>query len=199
MGIRNLGQPLLAAVTGAVVFALPLQAASLGLGAGISSYHNKNTGSVLPISFAPRIERYEFGLTLFGRQYVDPLGGGNSPLKVDLAPKQYVLTFSRRWVLRREHRLQPYLGFGFAWFSGHPCDGEPDLPAPAPKGSTPETCNYLLGTRLNFTEQFGLRVPLDANRDWHIEASWRHFSNGGLDKLNRGQNALQVVLRRHLP
>jgi hypothetical protein len=181
------------------MFALPLQAASVGFGAGIASYHNKKTGSVLPLSFAPRSERYEFGLTYFERQYVDPQGAGSSPLKVDLAPQQVVATFSRRWVLRRDHRLQPFLGFGFAWFSGRSCDGEPDLPPPAPKGSTPETCNYLLGTQLNFTEQFGLRIPLDAQRSWHIEASWRHFSNGGIDKLNRGQNALQVVLRRQLP
>jgi hypothetical protein len=193
---KNLSKPCLLAILGLAASALPLHAATVGLGVGISSYHNKDTGTVVPISFAPRSERYEFGLTWFGRQYQTPTG--TPQLKVDLAPSQYVATVSRRWVLFREHRVQPLLAFGFAWFSAHPCDGEPDLPPPAPRGSTPATCNYLLGSHFNFTEQFGVRLPLDAKRDWHLEVTGRHFSNGGLNKLNRGDNALQLMVQRKL-
>jgi hypothetical protein len=199
MGTTNLGRLLLVSAAGVSALAPTLQAASFSLGAGIGNYHNHNTGWVLPFSFAPRTERYEFGVTLIDRQNMGPLGGGGGPLKVDLAPTQVIATFSRRWVLQRDHRVQPVLGFGVAYFSGHPCPGKPALPPPAPPYNEPDTCNYLLGSRLNFTEQFGLRLPLDARRHWDLEASWRHFSNGGLNQLNRGQNALQIELRRQLP
>lgn len=200
MGIRDLGRPLLLAASGAAVCAASAQAATVGAGTGIASYHNHNTGWVLPIVYAPRSERYEWGLTWFSRQYQTPRGGsGPQDLKVNLAPGQFVATVSRRWVLRREHRLQPLLAFGIAYLSAQPCSGEPDLPPPAPKGSVPVACNYLLGTHFNFTEQVGVRIPLTAQRNWHLEVTGRHFSNGGLDKLNRGQNALQAVLTRQLP
>jgi hypothetical protein len=192
-------RPLLVAAAGMLVAAQTTQAASIGIGTGIAAYHNQATGWVMPVTYAPGTERYEFGLTWLSRQYQTPPGGsGAQDLKVNLAPGQFVATFSRRWVLLREHRVQPLLAFGFAYLSARPCDGEPELPGPAPRGSVPVACNYLLGTHLNFTEQGGVRIALNESRDWHLEITARHMSNGGLAKLNRGQNVLQAILRWQL-
>jgi len=192
-------RPWLISALGMIVVGPVAQAASLGAGAGIASYHNQVTGTVVPLTFAPKSERYELGLTWYSRQYQTPPGGsGAQNLKTNLVPGQLVATFARRWLFLRDHRVQPLLAFGFAYLSATPCSGEPDLPPPAPKGSVPVACNYLLGTHLNFTEQGGVRIGLGERRDYHLEITARHISNGGLDKLNRGQNALQVVLNRQL-
>ncbi len=92
-------------------------------------------------------------------------------LRATLADPNWAFELSRRWTLLQRGGVQLFFGFGFAYKT--------------------ET-DALNGSRWNFAEQFGWRIPQAAGQG-QLEFAQRHISNAGLKQPNKGQDFITLA------
>ena len=133
----------------------------LGLG-GTYHFWGTTDGVVLPLTVSWDRNRYEVAVfRMATRQTL----ASDSTAEREIDP-YWGVSASRRWVLLERGPVRGYFGFGLAYRS---------------------QSDVLTATRWDFASQLGLRVNLPRNGS-AFEFTLRHWSNGGIQQPNRGQD-----------
>jgi hypothetical protein len=148
------------------------QSCEVQVGLGGTYHYWGTTGSlVLPVSLTWSDNRYELAAFRFTDQQLLPFPGTHRERL--MADPYWGASLSRRWRLFDYGPVQGYFGFGLAGRS---------------------ESDELSATRWDFAEQLGLRFHLPGN---HVigEVTMRHWSNGGIQLPNHGQDFATVTFR----
>jgi hypothetical protein len=141
----------------------------LGIGGTYHSWHNTG-GVVLPLTLSWNRNRYEFGLFRFASNQVatDAESQGHH-----LAAPYWGASVSRRWEILKVGPVRTYFGFGLSYKTSE---------------------DVLSATNWNFAEQLAFRVDPESVPAI-FELSFRHWSNGGVESPNRGQDFAMLMVR----
>jgi hypothetical protein len=142
------------------------------IGLGDTYHYWATTGSlVLPVSVTWSDNRYELaGFRFTSQQWLTRPGARDGR---HMANPYWGASLSRRWQLFNGGPVQGYFGFGLA-------------------GRTES--DVLSVTRWDFASQLGLRFRLPGNRVIG-EVTMRHWSNGGIQLPNHGQDFATATIR----
>ena len=141
----------------------------LGVGGTYHAMQGTN-GVVIPLTVSWNRSRWEFGLFHFSEQTSDD----NRLHTQNLVARPYWGTsLSRRWKFFERGPIRAIFGFGLSYRT------ETDI---------------LSATHWNFSSQFGLRFQ-SPGFPAILELSARHWSNGGVETPNRGQDFTILTVR----
>jgi len=144
----------------------------LQVGLGGTYHFWASTGSlVLPVSVTWDENRYEFGAFRFTTQQLLRIPGTGEARQ--LAHPYWGASLSRRWHLFEVGPVQGYCGFGLALRT------ESDV---------------LSASKWDFASQVGFRFHLIGDRALG-EVTMRHWSNGGIQLPNHGEDFATVTIR----
>jgi len=148
------------------------QTCEVQVGLGGTYHYWGTTGSlVLPVSLTWSDNRYELAAFRFTSDQLLPFPGTHRERRI--ADPYWGASISRRWRLFDHGAVQGYFGFGLAGRS---------------------ESDDLSVTRWDFAEQLGLRFHLPGDRVVG-EVTLRHWSNGGIQLPNHGQDFATVTFR----
>ena len=142
----------------------------MGFG-GTYHFWGSTDGVVLPLTVSWSENRYEVGVfRMASRQTLTKTGTSSQQLMAD---PYWGVSASRRWMLLERGPVSAFFGFGLVYRT------ESDA---------------LSATRWDFASQLGVHVRLPRNGS-AIEFAMRHWSNGGVELPNHGQDFATLTFR----